>query len=218
MIMRKSELYTAVIKYFEREMPVVDTELEYGSTFQLLVAVVLSAQCTDKRVNMVTPRLFADYPTAEVMAEASAEVIFEYIKSVSYPNNKAKHLVGLSRMLMEKYGGEVPDTLEQLTELPGVGRKTANVIQAVVWGKAAMAVDTHIYRVSRRLGLVPASCTTPYAVERELVKHLPDDVIPRAHHWLLLHGRYVCQSRTPKCDKCGLREICKNVRTKKTEE
>jgi endonuclease-3 len=152
------------------------------------------------------------------MAEASEEVIFEYIKSVSYPNNKAKHLVGLSRMLMEKYGGEVPDTLEQLTELPGVGRKTANVIQAVVWGKAAMAVDTHIYRVSRRLGLVPASCTTPYAVERELVKHLPDDVIPRAHHWLLLHGRYVCQSRTPKCDKCGLREICKNVRTKKTEE
>lgn len=216
--MRKSELYAAVIKYFEREMPVVDTELEYGSTFQLLVAVVLSAQCTDKRVNMVTPRLFADYPTAEVMAEASEEVIFEYIKSVSYPNNKAKHLVGLSRMLMEKYGGEVPDTLEKLTELPGVGRKTANVIQAVVWGKAAMAVDTHIYRVSRRLGLVPASCTTPYAVERELVKHLPDDVIPRAHHWLLLHGRYVCQSRTPKCDKCGLREICKNVRTKKTEE
>lgn len=216
--MRKSELYAAVIKYFEREMPVVDTELDYGSTFQLLVAVVLSAQCTDKRVNMVTPRLFAGYPTAEVMAEASEEVIFEYIKSVSYPNNKAKHLVGLSRMLMEKYGGEVPDTLEQLTELPGVGRKTANVIQAVVWGKAAMAVDTHIYRVSRRLGLVPASCTTPYAVERELVKHLPDDVIPRAHHWLLLHGRYVCQSRTPKCDKCGLREICKNVRTKKTEE
>ena len=216
--MRKSELYAAVIKYFEREMPVVDTELDYGSTFQLLVAVVLSAQCTDKRVNMVTPRLFADYPTAEVMAEASEEVIFEYIKSVSYPNNKAKHLVGLSRMLMEKYGGEVPDTLEQLTELPGVGRKTANVIQAVVWGKAAMAVDTHIYRVSRRLGLVPASCTTPYAVERELVKHLPDDVIPRAHHWLLLHGRYVCQSRTPKCDKCGFREICKNVRTKKTEE
>lgn len=216
--MRKSELYAAVIKYFEREMPVVDTELDYGSTFQLLVAVVLSAQCTDKRVNMVTPRLFADYPTAEVMAKASEEVIFEYIKSVSYPNNKAKHLVGLSRMLMEKYGGEVPDTLEQLTELPGVGRKTANVIQAVVWGKAAMAVDTHIYRVSRRLGLVPASCTTPYAVERELVKHLPDDVIPRAHHWLLLHGRYVCQSRTPKCDKCGLREICKNVRTKKTEE
>lgn len=218
MIMRKDELYAAVIKYFEREMPVVDTELDYGSTFQLLVAVVLSAQCTDKRVNMVTPRLFADYPTAEVMAEASAEVIYEYIKSVSYPNNKAKHLVGLSRMLMEKYGGEVPDTLEQLTELPGVGRKTANVIQAVVWGKAAMAVDTHIFRVSRRLGLVPASCSTPYAVERELVKHLPADIIPRAHHWLLLHGRYVCQSRTPKCDKCGLKDICKNVRTKKAEE
>lgn len=213
--MRKSELYAAVIRYFEREMPVVDTELEYGSTFQLLVAVVLSAQCTDKRVNMVTPRLFADYPTAEVMAEASPEVIFEYIKSISYPNNKAKHLVGLSRMLMEKHGGAVPDTLEQLIALPGVGRKTANVIQAVVWGKAAMAVDTHIFRVSRRLGLVPPSCTTPYAVERELVKHLPADIIPRAHHWLLLHGRYVCQSRTPKCDKCGLCDICKNVRMKK---
>ena len=213
--MKKSELYASVIQYFEREMPVVDTELDYGSAFQLLVAVVLSAQCTDKRVNMVTPRLFADYPTAEVMAEASAEVIYEYIKSVSYPNNKAKHLVGLSRMLMEKYGGEVPDTLEELTALPGVGRKTANVIQAVIWGKSAMAVDTHIYRVSHRLGLVSRECTTPLAVERELVKHIPADVIPRAHHWLLLHGRYTCQSRTPKCDKCGLRDVCKNVRPKK---
>lgn len=213
--MKKSELYASVIQYFEREMPVVDTELDYGSAFQLLVAVVLSAQCTDKRVNMVTPRLFADYPTAEVMTEASAEVIYEYIKSVSYPNNKAKHLVGLSRMLMEKHGGEVPDTLEELTALPGVGRKTANVIQAVVWGKSAMAVDTHIYRVSHRLGLVSRECTTPLAVERELVKHIPADVIPRAHHWLLLHGRYTCQSRTPKCDKCGLRDVCKNVRPKK---
>ncbi len=207
--MRKKELYAAVTAYFEREMPVVDTELEYGSPFQLLVAVVLSAQCTDKRVNMVTPRLFEDYPTAEVMAVATPEVIFDYIKSVSYPNNKAKHLVGLAKMLMEKHGGEVPSTLEELIALPGVGRKTANVIQAVVWNKAAMAVDTHIYRVSHRLGLVPESCTTPYAVERELMNHFPADIIPRAHHWLLLHGRYVCQSRRPKCEKCGLREMCK---------
>ena len=213
--MRKKELYDKVIAYFKEAMPVAETELDYDTPFSLLVAVILSAQCTDKRVNMVTPRLFADYPTAEVMAEASAEVIYEYIKSVSYPNNKAKHLVGLSRMLMEKHGGEVPDTLEELTALPGVGRKTANVIQAVVWGKSAMAVDTHIYRVSHRLGLVSRECTTPLAVERELVKHIPADVIPRAHHWLLLHGRYTCQSRTPKCDKCGLRDVCKNVRPKK---
>ncbi len=212
--MRKKELYAAVIAYFEREMPMVDTELEYGNPFQLLVAVVLSAQCTDKRVNQVTPRLFEDYPTAEVMAEATPEVIFEYIKSVSYPNNKAKHLVGLAQMLMEKYGGEVPSTLDELTALPGVGRKTANVVQAVVWNKAAMAVDTHIFRVSRRLGLVPESCTTPYSVERELVKHFPSDIIPRAHHWLLLHGRYVCQSRRPHCEKCGLREVCKLGRMK----
>ncbi len=207
--MRKKELYAAVTAYFEREMPMVDTELEYDNPFQLLVAVVLSAQCTDKRVNQVTPHLFEDYPTAAVMAEATPEVIFEYIKSVSYPNNKAKHLVGLARMLMERYGGEVPSTLDELTALPGVGRKTANVVQAVVWNKAAMAVDTHIFRVSRRLGLVPESCTTPYAVERELVKHFPPEIIPRAHHWLLLHGRYVCQSRRPQCETCGLREICK---------
>ncbi len=209
--MRKKDLYAAVVEYFEREMPVVDTELEYGNPFQLLVAVVLSAQCTDKRVNMVTPRLFADYPTAEVMAEAQEEVIFEYIRSVSYPNNKARHLVGLARMLMEKHGGEVPSTLDELVALPGVGRKTANVIQAVVWNKAAMAVDTHIFRVSHRLGLVPDSCTTPYAVERELVRYFPADVIPRAHHWLLLHGRYVCQARRPKCEKCGLANLCKTA-------
>ncbi len=210
-LMRKKDLYAAVVEYFEREMPVVDTELEYGNPFQLLVAVVLSAQCTDKRVNMVTPRLFADYPTAEVMAEAQEEVIFEYIRSVSYPNNKARHLVGLARMLMEKHGGEVPSTLDELVALPGVGRKTANVIQAVVWNKAAMAVDTHIFRVSHRLGLVPDSCTTPYAVERELVRYFQADVIPRAHHWLLLHGRYVCQSRRPKCEKCGLAYLCKTA-------
>ncbi len=208
--MKKQEQYDAIVRYFEKEMPEVETELEYGNPFQLLVAVILSAQCTDKRVNMVTPKLFADYPTAEVMAEASAEVIYEYIRSVSYPNNKAKHLVGMARMLIERFGGEVPDTLEELVQLPGVGRKTANVIQAVVFNKAAMAVDTHIFRVSHRLGLVGDKCTTPYAVEQELTKHLPGEIIPKAHHWLLLHGRYVCTARSPKCDKCGIREYCRS--------
>lgn len=194
--------------YFRKEMPDVETELNYENPFQLLVAVILSAQCTDKRVNMVTPRLFADYPTAEAMKEANDETIFEYIKSISYPNNKAKHLVGMANMLVNEFGGEVPSTLDELVRLPGVGRKTANVIQACIFGKAAMAVDTHIFRVSHRLGLVGEKCTTPYSVEKELVKHISETDIPRAHHWLLLHGRYVCQSRKPKCEKCGIKEFC----------
>ena len=210
--MRKQELYNAIVEYFSKAMPDVDTELEYGSPFQLLVAVILSAQCTDKRVNMITPVLFRDYSTAEEMAEATPEVIYEYVKSVSYPNNKAKHLVGMAQMLVKEFDGNVPDNLDDLTRLPGVGRKTANVIQAVVFGKSAMAVDTHIFRVSHRLGLVADSCTTPYAVEKELTKYLPADVIPRAHHWLLLHGRYVCQARTPKCSKCELTALCKYFR------
>ncbi|MBQ9641221.1 MAG: endonuclease III [Bacteroidaceae bacterium] len=213
--MRKQELYDRVVAYFSEAMPEVDTELHYDSPFQLLVAVILSAQCTDKRVNMVTPPLFRDYATAEEMAEATPEVIYEYIKSVSYPNNKARHLVGMARMLLSDFGGRVPDNLDDLVRLPGVGRKTANVIQAVVFGKSAMAVDTHIFRVSHRLGLVPDTCTTPYAVEKELTKYLPATVIPRAHHWLLLHGRYVCQARTPKCGKCDLVEICKEGVKKK---
>lgn len=211
--MRKQELYNRIVAYFTETMPEVETELHYESPFQLLVAVILSAQCTDKRINMVTPPLFRDYATAEEMAVATPEVIYEYIKSVSYPNNKARHLVGMAQMLVNDFGGQVPDTLDDLVKLPGVGRKTANVIQAVVFGKSAMAVDTHIFRVSHRLGLVPASCTTPYAVEKELTKYLPAEVIPRAHHWLLLHGRYICQARTPKCRKCGLADICKNART-----
>lgn len=209
--MRKKELYKSVIEYFEREMPVVETELNYSTPFQLLVAVVLSAQCTDKRVNMVTPALFAAFPTAEQMSKASVDEILEYVKSVSYPNSKAKHLSGLSKMLVEEYGGEVPADMDSLTRLPGVGRKTANVVQAVVWNKAAFAVDTHIFRVSHRLGLVDSKATTPYAVEKELTKYFPDELIPRAHHWLLLHGRYVCQSRRAKCEVCGLSEICKKV-------
>lgn len=211
--MKKQERYDAIVEYFSHAMPDVDTELEYGSPFQLLVAVILSAQCTDKRVNMVTPMLFRDYSTAEEMALATPEVIYEYVKSVSYPNSKAKHLVGMAKMLVGEFDGEVPDNLDDLTRLPGVGRKTANVIQAVIYGKSAMAVDTHIFRVSHRLGLVSDDCTTPYAVEKELTKHFPTEVIPKAHHWLLLHGRYVCQARTPKCSKCDLTSLCKHFRS-----
>jgi len=208
--MLKKERYRRVISYFESTMPDVSSELAYTTPFQLLVAVVLSAQCTDKRVNMVTPALFSAFPTAESMSESTEEEIFSYIKSVSYPNSKSKHLLGLSKMLVSEYGGEVPDTRESLTRLPGVGRKTANVIQAVLWNKAAFAVDTHIFRVSHRLGLVSDKATTPYAVEQELTKNFPDELIPRAHHWLLLHGRYVCQSRKAKCNECGLQDVCKS--------
>ena len=208
--MRKKELFDKVISYFKEAMPVAETELNYDSPFSLLVAVILSAQCTDKRVNLVTPCLMHDYPTAEAMALATPEVIFEYIKSVSYPNNKAKHLVGMAQMLMRDFGGEVPDTLEELVRLPGVGRKTANVIQSVVWGKAAFAVDTHVFRVSHRIGLVPARCTTPYSVEKELTRHIPGELIPIAHHWLILHGRYTCVARKPKCEECGLQAWCKS--------
>ena len=208
----KSQLqqkYDAFVAYFSEHMPVAESELHYENPYQLLVAVILSAQCTDKRVNMVTPRLFASYPTADSLSKASESDVYEYIKSVSYPNSKSKHLVGMAQMLVKEYGGEVPSTLEELVRLPGVGRKTANVVQAVIWKKAAFAVDTHIFRVSHRLGLVDDKATTPYAVERVLTKYFPDELIPRAHHWLLLHGRYVCQSRKPKCKQCGLSEVCK---------
>ncbi|MBP5381540.1 MAG: endonuclease III [Bacteroidaceae bacterium] len=209
--MRKKELYDRVIAYFQQAMPEARTELHYASPFQLLVAVILSAQCTDKRVNMVTPRLFADYPTAEAMALASEEVIFDYVRSVSYPNSKARHLVEMARMLMFDYQGVVPSTLEELIKLPGVGRKTANVVQSVVFQKSAMAVDTHVFRVSHRIGLVSKQHTTPYAVERELVRNIPAELIPLAHHWLILHGRYVCVARKPKCEQCGLLGICRRI-------
>lgn len=189
-------------------MPEVNTELEFGSIFQLLVAVVLSAQCTDKRVNMVTPGLFKRYPSPQDLAEAEPEEVREYISSVSYPTNKAKHLVGMARAIMEKHGGEVPSDMDSLLALPGVGRKTANVIQAVAFGKPAMAVDTHVFRVSHRLGLVPPGDNTPLKVERTLTRHIDKDDIPMAHHWLLLHGRYVCTARSPHCEKCGLQHIC----------
>ena len=186
--MRKKERYEKVLAWFRENRPVAETELHYETPFQLLIAVILSAQCTDKRVNMIVPPLYRDFPTPEVLAASTPEVIYEYIRSVSYPNNKAKHLVGMAQMLVKDFNSEVPGTLEELIKLPGVGRKTANVIQSVVFNKAAMAVDTHVFRVSHRLGLVSDQCTTPFSVEKELVKNIPEADIPIAHHWLILHG------------------------------
>lgn len=206
--MKKQERYDAILAYFQQQMPQVSTELEFGSVYQLLVAVILSAQCTDKRINQVTPELFRRFPDAQAMAAVEADDVYEYIKSVSYPNAKARHLVEMSRSLVNNFGGEVPSDMTQLLTLPGVGRKTANVIQAVAFGRATMAVDTHVYRVSHRLGLVTKSDNTPYKVEQALMRHIPNDLIPLAHHWLLLHGRYVCTSQKPKCQKCGLQNVC----------
>lgn len=210
--MKKRELFEQLIKYFQKTMPVAETELHYNNPFQLLISVILSAQCTDKRVNTVTPKLFEDYPTPETLAQSSPEVIFEYIRSVSYPNNKAKHLVGMAKKLVKDFNGKVPDNLESLITLPGVGRKTANVIQAVIFNKAAMAVDTHVFRVSHRIGLVNKNHKTPLAVEKELIKYFPSDIIPTAHHWLILHGRYTCTAIRPKCDSCGLNLLCKHYK------
>ena len=212
--MKTKDRYDFLIRYFQETMPVAESELNYSTPFELQVAVILSAQCTDKRINQITPPLFRDYPTPEAMAQATPDIIYKYIRSVSYPNNKAKHLVGMAQMLVRDYGGIVPSTGEELEKLPGVGRKTANVIQAVIFQKARMAVDTHVFRVSHRLGLAGEKCTTPLSVEKQLMKHLPEDIIPLAHHWLLLHGRYVCQSRKPQCEKCGLREVCKHFLAK----
>lgn len=206
--MTKKERYTYILDYFRREQPIVTSELDFGSAFQLLVAVILSAQCTDKRVNLVTPALFHDYPTAKEMAEAEIDDIYEYVKSISYPNAKARHLVEMAQKLERDFNGEVPSDMDALLSLPGVGRKTANVIQAVAFGKSAMAVDTHIYRVAHRLGLVGKTHNTPFKVEKELTKHIPADDIPDAHHWLLLHGRYTCLSLKPKCDKCPFDKLC----------
>ena len=206
--MKREDRYKAILSYFQRQMPEVTTELEFGSVFQLLVAVILSAQCTDKRINQVTPALFSRYPDARSMAQAEPEDLLEYISSVSYPNNKARHLVDMARTLTERHGGEVPCDMNQLLDLPGVGRKTANVIQAVAFGKSTMAVDTHVYRVSHRLGLVTRRENTPYKVEQMLMRNIPPEQIPLAHHWLLLHGRYVCTSQRPKCQKCELAALC----------
>ena len=189
-------------------MPEVQTELEFGSEFQLLVAVMLSAQCTDKRINQVTPELFRRFPDGRSMAQVEADEVLEYIKSVSYPNAKADHLVKMARIVVERFGGEIPHDMDQLLTLPGVGRKTANVVQSVAFGKATLAVDTHVYRVSHRLGLVAEKDNTPYKVEMALTKYIPEEDIPRAHHWLLLHGRYVCTARKPHCERCDLSGVC----------
>lgn len=206
--MKRSELYNRIFTYFRKEQPIVDTELQFGSIYQLLVAVVLSAQCTDKRVNLITPALFQAFPDAQAMAEADENEVYEYIKSVSYPNAKAKHIVELSRILVSDYNGEVPSDMDSLLRLPGVGRKTANVMQAVAFRMNAMPVDTHVYRVSHRLGLVPSTCNTPYKVEQYLLKHTPEGEAADAHHWLLLHGRYICKSQRPLCSKCPFDSFC----------
>ncbi|WP_298456146.1 endonuclease III [uncultured Prevotella sp.] len=209
--MNKKDRYQYIIDYFKKEMPKVTTELKFGSVFQLLVAVILSAQCTDKRVNSITPQLFERYPDAKSMAEAETDEIYEYIKSVSYPNAKALHLVSMSRMLMSDFNGEVPDTMDKLIKLPGVGRKTANVIQAVAFGRSVIAVDTHVFRVSHRLGLVTRGANTPLKVESELTANIPAEYATDAHHWLLLHGRYVCTSRKPHCEKCPFDNFCPKI-------
>lgn len=206
--MRKTERYQNILNWFQENQAIAETELHYRSPFELLVAVVLSAQCTDKRVNSVTPALFEAYPNAEALAQASVEHVYQYIKSISYPNNKAKHLVGLSQRLVEVYHSEIPSELKELTSLPGVGRKTANVIASVIFNKPTMAVDTHVFRVSERIGLTSNS-KTPLQTELELIKHIPKELIPKAHHWLILHGRYVCLARKPKCEQCGIRNYCK---------
>jgi endonuclease-3 len=207
--MTKKERYLKVLDYFQTHMPVAETELAYHNPFELLVAVILSAQCTDKRVNLTTPNIFKKYPTPQKMAMASFDDLFPIIKSISYPNNKTKHLIGMSQLLVNDFKGEVPMTIEDLVKLPGVGRKTANVITSVWDNQPNMAVDTHVNRVSKRLGLVPMTATTPLAVEKDLIKNIPINLVHTAHHWLILHGRYTCLARSPKCEACGLQAFCK---------
>jgi endonuclease III len=206
--MRKKELFQKVMAYFEEAIPVAETELEYENPFHLIVAVILSAQCTDKRVNQITPALLKQFPTPQRMAGAEPSEVYEYIKSCSYPNNKSKHLIGMAQKLVELYGGEVPHDVDDLQKLPGVGRKTANVIASVVFNKPALAVDTHVFRVAARIGL-STNAKTPLATELQLMKHIPPRLVPKAHHWLILHGRYTCVARKPKCEKCGLTDICR---------
>ncbi|WP_187264472.1 endonuclease III [Pontibacter beigongshangensis] len=206
--MQKKERFRHLIGYFTQNFPEPQTELAYTSPYELMVAVVLSAQCTDKRVNMVTPALFEAYPTPVHLATATPDDILPYIKSISYPNNKAKHLAGLGKMLVEQFNSEIPSTVQDLVKLPGVGRKTANVIVSVIWNQPAMAVDTHVFRVSKRLGLVTKEAKTPLEAEKQLIAHLPQDLIAKAHHWLILHGRYICVARRPKCEECPLTHFC----------
>jgi len=210
--MNKKEIYNRIIEHFSVEMPEVTTELTYATHFQLLVAVMLSAQCTDKRVNMVTPKLFERFPDARSLSQADFGEVLALVSSVSYPNAKSQHLIDMARMLMEKHGGKVPHTLDELTALPGVGRKTANVMLTVAFGENAMPVDTHVFRVSHRMGLVAKSDDTPLKVEKKLCKYFPADILGKAHHWLLLHGRYVCTARSPKCSQCPFNDICPSAK------
>jgi len=207
--MTKKERYLHVLNYFQQQMPIAETELTYESPFQLLVAVILSAQCTDKRVNETTPSIFKKFPSPETMALAQFDDLFPLVKSISYPNNKTKHLIGMSQLLLKNFNGEVPMTIDALITLPGVGRKTANVITSVIDQQPNMAVDTHVYRVSRRIGLVPMTARTPLAVEKDLIKNIPTHQVHTAHHWLILHGRYTCLARSPKCTSCGILTFCK---------
>ncbi|MFN5024348.1 MAG: endonuclease III [Bacteroidota bacterium] len=209
--MKREERYQKFIDYFSTHQPLAETELYYENPFQLLVAVILSAQCTDKRVNMTTPSLFAKFPDAKSLSKAEFDEVFERIRSISYPNNKARHLIGMANMLLKDFGGEVPSAIEELVKLPGVGRKTANVIASVIFDKPAMAVDTHVFRVARRLGLT-LRAKTPLQAEQQLVKHIPEKFIARAHHWLILHGRYVCVARNPKCGECAISTFCKSYK------
>lgn len=216
--MTRKERYQYIIRYFLEHSPGAETELIYDDPFQLLVAVILSAQCTDKRVNMTTPAIFEKYPDAHSLSKASFDELFPFIKSISYPNNKTKHLIGMAQMLVKEFNGKVPLTVEELVKLPGVGRKTANVITSVVDAQPNMAVDTHVFRVSKRIGLVPQTASTPLAVEKQLIKEIPKEYIHKAHHWLILHGRYTCVARNPKCSQCGITSACnyfeKNVKIK----
>lgn len=207
--MTRKERYRFVINYFLNNSPNAETELLFDGPYQLLVAVILSAQCTDKRVNLTTPAVFEKYPDVHGLSKATFDELFPLIKSISYPNNKTRHLIGMANMVIEKFNGEIPMTVDELIQLPGVGRKTANVITSVIDQQPNMAVDTHVFRVSHRIGLIPKTATTPLAVEKELIKHIPEEYIHKAHHWLILHGRYICIARRPRCEACGVREACR---------
>lgn len=207
--MTRKERYQFVLDYFSQQMPVAETELQFANPYELLVAVILSAQCTDKRVNLTTPAIFQQYPTVQALSKANFDELFPLVKSISYPNNKTKHLIGMAEKVVHNFSGRIPMTVEELVTLPGVGRKTANVITSVIDQQPNMAVDTHVNRVSKRIGLVPATATTPLAVEKELIKNIPQELVHKAHHWLILHGRYTCLARSPKCDTCGLLAACR---------
>lgn len=214
--MTRKERYHFIIDYFEKNMPVAETELEFENPYELLVATVLSAQCTDKRVNMTTPAIFEKYPDAKALSKATFDELFPLIKSISYPNNKTKHLIAMANKIVNDFDGKIPMAVNELVQLPGVGRKTANVVTSVVDKQPNMAVDTHVFRVSKRIGLVAQTTSTPYAVEKELVKNIPQQLIHKAHHWLILHGRYTCVARNPKCEQCGLQPACWYFQQKKT--